>query len=109
MEKDFIKDGLTNEDIIKTIKEIRNKIKKSPSENNYENLKKEYDFFSTRYPMLFEISTRNEPFNWDNLNKMLEMRKKVEKNEITSDKASVIIGQQYYDKYVNIKDKEKKK
>jgi hypothetical protein len=106
MEKDFIKDGLTNEDIIKTIKEIRSKIKTS-SENNYENLKKEYDFFSTRYPMLFEISTRNEPFNWDNLNKMLEMRKKVEENEITNDKASVIIGQQYYDKYVNIKEKKK--
>ena len=106
MGKDFIKDGLTNEDIIKTIKEIRSKIKTS-SENNYENLKKEYDFFSTRYPMLFEISTRNEPFNWDNLNKMLEMRKKVEENEITNDKASVIIGQQYYDKYVNIKEKKK--
>ena len=106
MEKDFIKDGLTNEDIIKTIKEIRSKIKTSSS-NNYENLKKEYDFFSTRYPMLFEISTRNEPFNWDNLNKMLEMRKKVEENEISNDKASVIIGQQYYDKYVNIKEKKK--
>ena len=99
MEKDFIKDGLTNEDIIRTIKEIRSKIKTS-SNDNYENLKKEYNFFSERYPMLFEIATRNEEFNWDNLNKMLEMRKKIE-----DDKASVIIGQQYYDKYVNIKKK----
>ena len=108
MEKDFIKDGLTNEDIIKTIKEIRSKIKTSPSSNNnYENLKKEYEFFSERYPMLFEISTRNEQFNWDNLNKMLEMRKKIQNDEITSEKASVAIGQQYYDKYVNIKEKKK--
>ena len=106
MEKDFIKDGLTNEDIIRTIKEIRSKIKTS-SNDNYENLKKEYNFFSERYPMLFEIATRNEEFNWDNLNKMLEMRKKIEDDKITSDKASVIIGQQYYDKYVNIKDKKK--
>ena len=104
MEKDFIKDGLTNEDIIRTIKEIRSKIKTS-SNDNYENLKKEYNFFSERYPMLFEIATRNEEFNWDNLNKMLEMRKKIEDDNITRDKASVIIGQQYYDKYVNIKKK----
>ena len=104
MEKDFIKDGLTHEDIIRTIKEIRSKIKTS-SNDNYENLKKEYNFFSERYPMLFEIATRNEEFNWDNLNKMLEMRKKIEDDKITSDKASVIIGQQYYDKYVNIKKK----
>jgi len=108
MEKDFIKDGLTNEDIIKTIKEIRLKIKTS-SKNNYDNLKKEYDFFSERYPMLFELSTRKDEFNWDNLNKMLEMRKKIEEDKITNDKAAVIIGQQYYDKYVNIKEKDKEK
>lgn len=107
MEKDFIKDGLTNEDIIKIIKEIRRKIKTSSSNNNYENLKKEYEFFSERYPMLFEISTRNEQFNWDNLNRMLEMRKKIQNDEITSEKASVAIGQEYYDKYVNIKEKKK--
>lgn len=106
MEKDFIKDGLTNDDIISTIKEIRSKIKTS-SNNNYENLKKEYNFFSERYPMLFELSTRKEEFNWDNLIKMLDMRKKIQNDEISNDKASVIIGQQYYDKYVNIKEKKK--
>lgn len=106
MEKDFIKDGLTNDEIISTIKEIRSKIKTS-SNNNYENLKKEYNFFSERYPMLFELSTRKEEFNWDNLIKMLEMRKKIQNDEISNDKASVIIGQQYYDKYVNIKEKKK--
>ena len=103
MEKDFIKDGLTNEEIMTTIKEIRYKIKTS-SKNNYDSLKKEYNFFSERYPMLFEISTRNENFNWDNLNKMLEMRKKLEEDKITNEKASVIIGQEYYNKYVNIKE-----
>lgn len=108
MEKDFIKDGLTNEDIIKTVKEIRNKIKTSSKNNdNYENLKKEYNFFSDRYPMLFEIATRDEKFNWDNLNKMLEMRKKIENDEITNEKASVAIGQEYYNKYVNIKETKK--
>ena len=50
MEKDFIKDGLTNEEIMTTIKEIRYKIKTS-SKNNYDSLKKEYNFFSERYPM----------------------------------------------------------
>ena len=103
MEKDFIKDGLTNEEIMTTIKEIRYKIKTS-SKNNYDSLKKEYNFFSERYPMLFEISTRNENFIWDNLNKMLEMRKKLEEDKITNEKASVIIGQEYYNKYVNIKE-----
>ena len=32
------------------------------------------------------------------------MRKKLEEDKITNEKASVIIGQEYYNKYVNIKE-----
>ena len=67
--KDFEKDGLENETIIKIIKEIREKIEKNLNIDISEELKKEYSFFAERYPVLFDISIRtNEAFNWEYLN-----------------------------------------
>ena len=109
-QKDFISDGLTNEDIIRVIKEIREKIKEdmyskeTDEDKRYEKLKTEYEFFSTRYPMLFELSIRKTEFDWDSLNYMLSMRNKIENDEITSDKASTIVGKVWYDKHINIKE-----
>ena len=109
-QKDFISDGLKNEDIINVIKEIREKIKidiysKEKDDNiRYEKLKKEYEFFSSRYPMLFELAISKENFEWDSLNYMLSMRSKIENDELTSDKASTIIGKVWYDKHIKIPD-----
>jgi len=109
-QKDFISDGLTNEDIINVIKEIRNKIKtdiylnEKNDDIRYEKLKSEYEFFSSRYPMLFELSIKNENFDWDSLNYMLSMRSKIENDELTSEKASTIVGRVWYDKHINIED-----
>jgi len=106
--KDFIKDGLSNEEIILTIKKIieRNKeddIRKLTEMDKYEKLKEEFNFFSDRYPMLFELSTRNENFNWNNLFYMLNMRNKIINDEMTSEDASKVVGKDWYDKYVDIK------
>jgi len=107
-EKNFIKDGLSNEDIIITISKIitRNKeddIKKLEDMKRYELLKSEFSFFSERYPMLFDLATRtDEDFNWTNLNYMLNMRNKIINDEITSENASKIIGNEWFNKYIDI-------
>ena len=101
--KDFEKDGLENETIIKTIKEIREKIEKNVNIDISEELKKEYAFFAERYPVLFDISIRtNEAFNWEYLNYFLLMRTKIINDELTSEKASVFIGQEWFNKHTNI-------
>ena len=103
--KDFEKDGLENEAIINTIKEIREKIEKNLNIDISEKLKTEYAFFAERYPVLFDISIRtNEVFNWEYLNYFLSMRTKIINDELTSDKASVIIGQEWFNKHTNIKE-----
>ena len=107
--KDFEKDGLENEAIIKVIQEIREKIDKNANIDISEQLKTEYAFFAERYPVLFDISTRtNEPFNWEYLNYFLLMRTKIINDELTSDKASVIIGQEWFDKHANINEPPKR-
>jgi hypothetical protein len=107
--KDFEKDGLENEAIIKVIQEIREKIDKNANTDISEQLKTEYTFFAERYPVLFDISTRtNEPFNWEYLNYFLLMRTKIINDELTSDKASVIIGQEWFDKHTNINEPPKR-
>lgn len=100
-EKDFIKDGLDNDAIIEIIKKIRTVVEVNSNDEVIENLKKEYAFFVERYPMLFDISIRTtEPFNWEYLNYFLSMRKKIINDELTSEKASVIVGNEWYNKHV---------
>ena len=108
-EKEFLKDGLSNDDIIISISKIitrskEDEFKKMEDMEKYETLKKEFDFFSDRYPMLFDLALRNEDFNWTNLTYMLNMRNKIINDEITSENASKIIGKEWFDKHVNIKD-----
>ena len=107
--KDFEKDGLENEEIVKIIQEIRNKIDNNPNVDITESLKTDYVFFVERYPILFDIESRtSEPFNWEYLNYFLSMRTKIITDELTSDKASVIIGQEWYNKHININEPPKK-
>lgn len=101
-EKDFIKDGLQNEEIVNIIKQIRPEIEKDASDDNIEKLRKKFNFFADRYPVLFDLSTREDHFSWENLNYFLNMRTKIIEDNLTADKASVIVGQDMYNKYVNI-------
>jgi len=104
--KDFMKDGLDNDKIIEIIKKIRTVVEVKCNDSIIEDLKKEYSFFAERYPILFDISTRtNEPFNWDYLNYFLLMRNRIINDEITSEKASVIVGDEWFKKHVNINEK----
>jgi hypothetical protein len=107
--KDFEKDGLENEEIVKIIQEIRNKIDNNPNVDITESLKTDYVFFVERYPILFDIASRtSEPFNWEYLNYFLSMRTKIINDELTSDKASVIIGQEWFNRHVDVNEPPKR-
>jgi len=108
-QKDFIKDGMTNDDIINTLKKIRSVIENKFNNEIIEELKKEHDLFSSRYPVLFELATRNdEQFNWEYLQYFLNMRSKIVNDEITSEKASVVVGEEWFKRHVNVNKDEKK-
>jgi len=113
-EKDFINDGLSNDDITLTISRIiirakDDEMRKLNENERYEKLKIEFDFFSSRYPMLFDLAVREDKFPWDNLSYMLNMRKKIIDDELTSEGASKIVGKEWFDKYVNLNEIPKNK
>jgi hypothetical protein len=104
MNKDFIEDGLTNDGIIEVIKKIRDRLKdddirKIKEMDRYIKLKEEFSFFSNRYPMLYELSIRNEDFDWKSLDYMLNMRNRIINDDMTSEDASVKVGQDWFNKY----------
>ncbi len=105
--KEFIEDGLENDEIVRIIKEIlekkKNGLYKDKNEmDRYEAFKKDYEFFANRYPMLFELVLRNDNFNWDNLYYMLGMRNKIIEDKMTAENASKQVGQVWFDKYVDV-------
>ena len=110
--KDFVKDGMENDEIIKIVKMIRKSIE-TDNTSSYEDkinfLQKEYPSFYERYPILFDIASRKEAFDWNFFNYFMNMRSKIINDELTSEKASVIVGQNAYDKYVKKDDSTKKR
>lgn len=110
----FIEDGLTNEAIITQIQNIIKRkedddIKNLDEFNIYSKLKSEFELFENRYPMLFEMSTRKEDFDWDALNYFLKMRNKILENKMTSEEASIKVGQEWFDKFVDVNNLNKTK
>ncbi len=106
MNKDFIEDGMSNDDIIKTIKDIRQRmkdddIKNLREEDRYVKLKEEFNFFSTRYAMLYELSIRKDEFDWKSLEYMLNMRNLIINNEMSAESVTKKVGQDWFDKYVD--------
>lgn len=109
-DKDFVKDGLSSDDIRKTVSTIRQYIEKPGSASLQERvdyLKEIHVKFAERYPMLFDICSR-QTFDYDNLNYFLEMREKIINNTMTVDKASEQVGKEWFDKYVDVSKIEKK-
>jgi len=103
----FIEDGLTNEAIIEVIKHIikrkdEDDIKQLKEFDKYTKLKSEFESFENRYPMLFEMATRNDNFDWDSLNYFLRMRTRILENKMTSEEAAVKVGKEWFDKYVDV-------
>tara|TARA_B000000477_G_scaffold723_1_gene707 strand:+ start:6049 stop:6387 length:339 start_codon:yes stop_codon:yes gene_type:complete len=100
---DFIKDGMTTEEIIDTIDNIRKEYNFDIITDNEKTiLKKKYEFFSKRYPMLFD--TIIEPiYDQNRLLMFLNMRDKIVNNEKTFEDASKDIGNVMFKEYVKDK------
>ena len=102
----FIKDGMETDeirnivqDIMLYIEENRNKMEyKMVLESMKENVKK-INFFETRYPMLYEMVTNEGGFNYQNLEYFLKMRENIVQNKLSSEEASKVVGQVWFDKF----------
>jgi hypothetical protein len=110
--KEFVQDGLETQEIRKTIMDIRDYIKlhsaSMTNESLVETLNKEYDFFSKRYPMLFNMACSAQEFDYESLEYFLNMRDNIINNKISSEEASKQVGQEWFDKFVDVSKFQKK-
>jgi hypothetical protein len=100
---DFIKDGMTTDEIIDTIDNIRKEYNFNIITDNEKNiLKNKYELFSKRYPMLFDTIIEPE-YDQNRLLMFLNMRDKIVNNEKTFEDASKDIGNVMFKEYVKDK------
>jgi hypothetical protein len=104
---DFVKDGMETADIRAMVQDIvlyttENKTKYSSHKELLHEMKKSIEgilFFEERYPMLYAMVTKEEGFEYSSLEYFLEMREKIVNNQLTSEQASKVVGQVWFDKY----------
>ena len=103
---DFVKDGMeTNEirnvvqDIMLYIEENRNKMEFKEIIASLKDNIDRVEFFEKRYPMLYQMVTKEGGFEYQSLEYFLKMRECIIQNQMTTDEASKIVGQQWFDKY----------
>jgi len=112
---DFVKDGMETADIRAMVQDIvlyttENKTKYSSHDELLNEMKKSIEgilFFEERYPMLYAMVTKEEGFEYSSLEYFLEMREKIVNNQLTSEQASKVVGQVWFDKYYKKPDGEK--
>jgi hypothetical protein len=112
---DFVKDGMETADIRAMVQDIvlyitENKGKNSSHDELLNKMKKSIEgilFFEERYPMLYAMVTKEEGFEYSSLEYFLEMREKIVNNQLTSEQASKVVGQVWFDKYYKKPDGEK--
>jgi hypothetical protein len=112
---DFVKDGMETADIRAMVQDIvlyttENKTKYSSHEELLNEMKKSIEgilFFEERYPMLYAMVTKEEGFEYSSLEYFLDMREKIVNNKLTSEQASKVVGQVWFDKYYKNPDGEK--
>lgn len=102
----FVKDGMeTNEirivvqDIMLYIEENRNKMEFKDIIASLKDSIDRVEFFEKRYPMLYQMVTKEEGFEYQSLEYFLKMREGIIQNHMTTDEASKIVGQHWFDKY----------
>lgn len=101
--KDFLQDGMTNDEIRASIKYIRAYIEKKGSatlSERVDELTKSQSIFAERYPILFDMCTRPQ-FNFDDLNYFLQKRDEIINDKISVEDASKEIGKEWFNKYVD--------
>jgi hypothetical protein len=108
--KDFVQDGMTTADIKKTIRCIREYIEKpgfTSHDDRVEKLKEDHAFFIDRYPMMFDMCSRQE-FNYDHLDYFLKKRDEIIADKISSEDASKAVGMEWFNKFVDVSKLDKK-
>jgi hypothetical protein len=104
---DFVSDGLDTKEIRDIVQDImiiiennKNKTKHEDIINNIKNSDDvKFKLFIERYPMLFDMVTKKEGFDYSSFEYFLMMRDKIIKKELTSEDASKHVGQVWFDKY----------
>ena len=102
--KQFVQDGMTTADIRKTVQTIRQYIEKGGATSLDDRIKKlqgDHAFFVERYPMLFDMCVRPD-FDFNSLNYFLQKRDEIIENKVSTDDASKQIGQEWFNKYVDV-------
>ena len=105
-DQEFVKDGMeTNEirnvvqDIMLYIEENRNKMEFEDIITTLKDNIDKVEFFEKRYPMLYQMVIKEEGFEYQSLEYFLKMREGIIQNQMTTDEASKIVGQNWFDKY----------
>jgi len=103
---DFLSDGLDNKTICDIVQDIMaiihdNKGKTAPHSEIVNKISSDdkFKFFIERYPMLFDMVTKETGFEYSSLEYFLSMREEIIKQRITSEEASKQVGQVWFDKY----------
>lgn len=100
----FVEDGMTTSDIRKTVNTIRQYIEKGGStsmEDRIKKLQQDHSFFVQRYPMLFDMCVRSD-FDFNSLNYFLQKRDEIIEKNKSVDDVSKQVGQEWFNKYVDI-------
>lgn len=102
----FVKDGMETNEIRNVVQDIMLYIEENKNKMEFKDiiatLKDNIDrveFFEKRYPMLYQMVTKEEGFEYQSLEYFLKMREGIIQNQMTTDEASKIVGQQWFDKY----------
>ena len=102
----FIKDGMETDEIRNIVQDIMLYIQENKNKKEYkmviEDLKNNIDrveFFKQRYPMLYDMVTKEESFDYQSLEYFLKMRENIVQNKISSEEASKVVGQVWFDKF----------
>lgn len=102
---DFLKDGLNNNEIRVIVKEILSIIQDKKGTIPHANIvniitgDSKFKFFIERYPMLFDMVTKDAVFDNESFEYFLSMRNEIIKNKVTSEEASKEVGQVWFDKF----------
>lgn len=112
MDKEFVKDGLNNVELVNVINAIisrKKEINFKDENDKYEKLKIEFPLFAERYAMLFDMVIRDEEFDWNSFNYMINMRNKIINNELSSEEASKKVGEEWFNRYIDVSKMNKNK
>jgi hypothetical protein len=109
---EFVKDGMGTHEIRTVVSNIRSFIDKNKKTMSHEQivlkLETDHAFFAKRYPMLFSMAIDNKEFDYKSFDYFLNMRDKIIANEMTSEQASIKVGKEWFDKYVDVSKLQKK-